>query len=382
MSGKQADGRMIPSRKILVVEDDAAYRRIVALQLGLAGCPCQTASTYAEAVRLLDEDHEIEVILLDYTMNGSGPERLVEQMSLLYETHGAKKFFLVDDLFGQDRAETLRLCRMLREYQKQVGKSFEITVQIRLDKGKDVELLQAMREAGIFMVAVGFESPIAEELKAMNKRLKPEEMVALTKLFHRAGFRVHGMFIFSYPMTEGMTFRMAATERARHFRKFIRKADLDTVQVLLPVPLPGTELRSRLERQDRVYPLECIGWEYYDGNFPLFEPDAPLTAQEMQSSIHRIMGRFYRLKHMFSIGLHTMAFPTFLFYSYSVKAGWRSWSRRWWNNVFRFGGWLTLRRWRAESKKGKFTEKLIRAKGALADNSSAKMGQDTTAPRA
>ena len=312
----------------------------------------------------------------------ASPERLVEQIALLYETHGARKFFVVDDLFGQDRAETLRLCRMLRTYQDKVRKRFEITVQIRLDKARDVELLDAMRQAGIFLVAVGFESPIAEELTAMNKRLKPDEMVLLTRRFRRAGFRVHGMFIFGYPMTEGMTFRMDATERARRFRTFIRKAKLDTVQVLLPVPLPGTELRARLDRQNRIYPLDCIGWEYYDGNFPLFEPDEPLTAEGMQWSIHRIMGRFYRLKHMFSIGFHTMAFPTFLFYSHNVKAGWRSWSRRWWNSVFRFGGWLTLRRWRAESKKARFSERLTRAKGALAEHAPANTEKNPTGARA
>ena len=77
------------------------------------------------------------------------------------------------------------------------------------------------------------------------------------------------------------------------------------------------------------------------------------------------MGRFYRLRHMFSIGLHTMAFPTFLFYSHSFKVGWNRWSRRWWNNVFRFGGWMTLRRWRSEFKKSDFSRKLSEAKAAV-----------------
>jgi len=296
----------------------------------------------------------------------ASPERLAEQIALLYETHGARKFFLVDDLFGQDREETLRLCSMLRAYQKRVHKRFRITVQIRLDKARDAELLRAMREVGVFMVAVGYESPIAEELKAMNKRLKPEDMLLLTRLLRRAGFRVHGMFIFAYPMREGTDFRMGAPERVRRFKKFIHKAKVDTVQVLLPVPLPGTELRSRLERQHRVYPLECIGWEYYDGNFPLFEPDEPLTAEEIQRSIHRIMGRSYRLRHVFSIALHTLAFPTFLFHVYNLKAGWRNWSRRWWTNVFRFGGWRILRRWRRETKRQRFSEKLLQAEETVA----------------
>lgn len=296
----------------------------------------------------------------------ASPERLVEQIAMLYETHGARKFFVVDDLFGQDRAETLRLCTMLADYQRRIGKRFRITVQIRLDKGRDAELLAAMQAAGVFQVAVGFESPIAEELRAMNKRLRPEEMIELTRRFRRAGFRVHGMFIFGYPMGEGTTFRMAADERARRFRRFIRKASVDTVQVLLPVPLPGTELRARLERQGRVFPLDCIGWEYYDGNFPLFVPDAPLAADEMQRAIHHIMGRSYRLNQMFSIGLHTMTFPAFLFHFHNLRAAWRSWSRKWWNHVFRFGGWLTLRRWHAEFRRSGFAEKLMRARQTLA----------------
>ncbi len=295
----------------------------------------------------------------------ASPERLVEQIALLYETYDARSFFLVDDLFGQDRIETLRLCAMLRDYQKRVHKRFTITVQIRLDKARDTEMLQAMREAGIFMIAVGYESPIAEELTAMEKRLKPEQMIEQTRVFRRAGFRVHGMFIFGYPMRDEVEFRMTAEERMKRFRTFIRKARVDTVQVLLPVPLPGTELRDRLAKQNRLYPLEHIGWEYYDGNFPLFVPDEPLTPESMRAAIQHIMGRFYRLTHMFSIGFHTMAFPTFLFYSYSVKTGWHHWYRRWWTSVFRFGGWLTLRKWRSEFQKSTFPEKLAKAKEAV-----------------
>ncbi|MFH0910582.1 MAG: radical SAM protein [Planctomycetota bacterium] len=310
----------------------------------------------------------------------ASPERLVEQIAYLYETFGARKFFLVDDLFGQDREETIRLCRMLAGYQLRVRKPFELTVQIRLDKARDGELLQAMREAGVRTVAIGYESPIPEELKAMNKRLKPEEMIAQTRLYHRAGLRVHGMFIFGYPMKEGGSFHMTAQERVRRFRRFIRKARIDTLQVLLPVPLPGTELRERLLRQNRVYPLEHIGWEFYDGNFPLFEPDSPLTAEEMERSIHRIMGRFYRLRHLFSIGFHIMLFPALLFYVHDLRAGWDRWSRQWWSSIFRFGGWLTLRRWLADFKKSRFSERLKRARGALASAHPDGEGADGSPP--
>ncbi len=295
----------------------------------------------------------------------ASPERVMEQFASAYEKWRGRIFFIVDDLFGQNRDETIRLCNMLRDYQEQVGARFSVTVQIRLDKARDADLLQAMRQAGVRVLAIGFESPIAEELRAMNKRLDPAEMIALTGLYRRAGFRVHGMFIFGYPMREGQSFHMPSGERIGHFRRFIQRARIDTVQVLLPVPLPGTELTRRLREQDRIYATDCVGLEYYDGNFPVFRPDEPLTPEGMQAGVRRIMGRFYRPRHMLSIALSILSFPVIVFWLHGLRYGWRRWSRRWWNNIDRTGGWLTLRRWKAAFKKDAFLAKLSEAKRRL-----------------
>jgi len=309
----------------------------------------------------------------------ASPEHLMEQFASLYEKWGARKFFIVDDLFGQDREETLRLCRMLRDYQRQVGARFSITVQIRLDKAHDAELLQAMRDARINTVAIGLESPIAEELQAMNKHLKPEEMVAMTRLYRRAGFWVHGMFIFGYPVKPGVEFSMSARERVKRFRRFIRKAHIDTLQVLLPVPLPGTELRRRLMEQNRIYSAEHVGWEYYDGNFPLFEPDEPLTAEQMQASIHKIMRRFYRPSHFLTVALNILSFPALALYLHDLRTGWNRWSRRWWHGLMGLAGWSLIRKWTAQFRKGSFASKLAEAKREL---ESARARQSSHSPDA
>jgi len=295
----------------------------------------------------------------------ASPERLLERISFLLETRDARHFFVVDDLFGQQRNETIRFCNMLRDYQKSTGIRLDLTVQIRLDKAKDPELLSAMRQAGINTVAIGFESPIKEELDAMNKHLKSEDMVSLARIFHRFGFLVHGMFIFGYPMKEGINFKMAARDRIKHIKSFIRKAKIDTIQILLPGPLPGTELRNRLEKQKRVYAIQDVGWEYYDGNFPLFEPDEPMSAEEMQDSIRKIMGRFYQFKHMFMIGLNICSFPALIFFLHDIKSGWKKWHRSWRNDLIRFGGWITIKGWTREFKKDKFSQKLKKAKENL-----------------
>jgi len=295
----------------------------------------------------------------------ASPERQLECISSLVETKDARHFFIVDDLFGQQRDETIRFCKMLKSYQENIGRRLDTTVQIRLDKAKDPELLLAMRQAGINTLAIGFESPIEEELKAMKKSVRARDMITLARTYHKFGFLVHGMFIFGYPLKENMSFKMPAKERVEYFRNFIRDAKIDTVQVLLPVPLPGTELRLRLEEQNRIYSKQDVGWEYYDGNFPLFEPDEPLTAVEIQASINKIMGKFYHFKYMLLLGLHAFSFPALVFSLHNIKAGWKKWYRPWRNNLVRSGGWFVMKGWTSEFKKGKFSQKLEKAKENL-----------------
>jgi radical SAM superfamily enzyme YgiQ (UPF0313 family) len=293
-------------------------------------------------------------------------ERLVEQVSKIVETMGGREFFIVDDFFGQDRDETLRLCALLKNYQEHIRRRLRFTVQIRLDAAKDTELLRAMRNAGINVVAIGFESPIPEELKAMNKGLRPEEMAELSRIYRHFGFFVHGMFIFGYPMKEGVSFTMPAAERVTHYRRFIKKARIDTIQVLLPIPLPGTALRERLARQNRIYSRNDLGWEYYDAGFPLYEPDPPLTAEEMQRAVRRIMGRYYSVRCLLMLLLNIFTFPYLLFCVFSIKSGWRRWYRRWRNYFFRFVGSRIIRKWTFQLHKGRFLDRLKQAQRNIA----------------
>ena len=295
----------------------------------------------------------------------SSPERVAGQIALLNKEHGARQFFIVDDLFGSDRSGALRLCAMLADYQKAAGIKLDISAQIRLDCGRDEKLLQAMKSAGVKTVCIGYESPVAEELEAMDKRLNAEEMIELTRLYHRAGFFVHGMFIFGYPLRKSPDIKMTTEDRIRCYRQFIRRSRLDTIQVLLPVALPGTALTERLASEGRIFPLDVIGWEYYDGNFPLFMPDDPLTPEEMQQALRKIMGTFYCVRSLLGIILNILTFPVILLAPENSRFGRRNWCRTWRNNTFRFGGWVIFCRWIIQFRRGVFPGKLAEAKERL-----------------
>ena len=286
---------------------------------------------------------------------------LLSQVITMHERFGARIFFIVDDLFGQKREATLEFCEKIAAYQNRLRVKFHFTVQIRLDKAGDAELLRAMRSAGIQVLAIGYESPIAEELKAMNKCLRPEDMIRNTWIFHRAGFLIHGMFIFGYPAMPEMNFTMSASEREKAYRRFIRKARIDTVQILLPVPLPGTELTARLEKQRRIFRREDIGLEYYDGNFQLFEPDAPLDALEVQKAAKKVMRHFYKPNSIFGICTSVLTFPALVFWFGNLKKGWRLWFRNWRNSIWRFIGWRIIHHWENTRNLGQFAGRLKNA---------------------
>lgn len=284
------------------------------------------------------------------------PQRTLQNISYIVETFKAKKFFIVDDLFGQYRSDTINFCKLLTEYQNNLNIKLDITVQIRLDKAKDTELLESMREAGIYTVAIGFETPIEEELVMMHKNTKPQEMVKLANIYHKHGFLVHGMFIFGYPIDNAVN-KIPVKEKIVIYKNFIKEAKIDTLQVLLPVPLPGTEFRDRLLKQNRIYPTSDIGWEYYDGNFPLFVPDKPYRAEELHIASREIMGGFYKFHYMFSVGIYTCSFPHLIFFFNNIKIGFERWYRLWRNAIIRFGGWVIIKNWIRQFRKDDFYEK-------------------------
>ena len=288
------------------------------------------------------------------------PERLLAQISYLTETFAARQFFVVDDQFAQDRAETIRFCEMLGSYARAIGVNFRLTVQIRLDCARDEALLKAMRKCGIMFVAIGLESPIDEELAAMGKRINAAEMSEFTRHYHRHGFFIHGMFIFGYPMQPGVVFDMPARERVRHYKRFIQRSHMDTIQVLTPVPIPGSALRARLEQQGRVLPSREIGWEYYDGNFPIIVPDEPLTPESMHESIQHLMSWFYGFRRLIGVMLHTLRFPFAMLPLINIRDSWRRWYRSWFNDVMGSAGYFIVRNWKRAFREGPFRDKLNR----------------------
>ncbi len=224
----------------------------------------------------------------------SSVEKALRQI-IKYSDLGYKDFFITDDNFVQNIDQATQLSRLIGEYKRRFNKKIELTVQVRSEVAENDELIDAMVYAGVKSLAIGYESPINEELREMKKGVTVEKLTERSRKLSK-NFYLHGMFIFGYPTFKDSKHRSALSleEKAKAYERFFKQAKIDTVQMLNAVPLPGSQLRSKLESENRILPLEMVGWDKYDGLFLCYDPTSEgLDAYELQNLPKALMKKWY-----------------------------------------------------------------------------------------
>ena len=193
-----------------------------------------------------------------------------------YDSRKNYIFFYDDNFVASPRRTKELLKKMITE-----DFSFNCSAQVRVDAGKDRELLGLMKDAGFKTVYIGLESTSPESLKNMNKMQTLQDMEEGLRGFKEYGIDVHGMFVLGFDEDDEKTF--AETIR------FARKNAIDTVQFLILTPLPGTPVYQNLVDDGRIIIKD---WSFYDGHHVVFNPKKvePYCLQKAQIKGHR---RFY-----------------------------------------------------------------------------------------
>jgi hypothetical protein len=129
----------------------------------------------------------------------------------------------------------------------------------------------------------------------MHKGVTVEKLVERSRELAKH-FYLHGMFIFGYPRFSDSPCcsPLALREKAQAYERFFKKAQIDSIQVLNAVPLPGSRLRAKLEQEQRILPLEMVGWDKYDGLFLCYDPTPEgLDAYDLQNLPRIVMKKWY-----------------------------------------------------------------------------------------
>lgn len=73
--------------------------------------------------------------------------------------------------------------------------------------------------------------------------------------------------------------------------KFVIKQKIDTMQMTILTPFPGTKVYEDLEAQKRIFTKD---WSLYDAQHIVFKPKL-LSAAELQLNVIRAYAKFYSL---------------------------------------------------------------------------------------
>ncbi len=185
-----------------------------------------------------------------------------------------KEFFFDDDTFTDDRPRAEAIARGLGR--------LGITWSCNARANVPYETLKVMKENGLRLLLVGFESGNQEILNAIRKGIKLEKAREFVKDCHALGILIHGTFIMGLPGETRQTIENTIA--------FAKEIDPYSLQVSLAAPYPGTELFRQ---------AQANGWFPAARSRELVEghgiQEAVLSYENLSSAeIHDALERMYR----------------------------------------------------------------------------------------
>lgn len=229
-------------------------------------------------------------------------ENVMREASLM----DTNQIFFCDDNFTAHPMRTHRLLNMMLK-----NKISRWSCQVRCDAANDEGMLKMMAKAGCRAVAVGFESINSKTLEAYDKKQTIEEIINAIRSFHKKKIKVHGMFVLGSDADNEKTIWETL--------RFAIKQKIDTIQMSILTPFPGTKVYQDLEKEKRIFSRD---WSLYDGQHIVFKPKL-ISAKQLQLNVLNAYTKFYSLSRSITL-LIKLRFRNafFRFMGYSIIKNW------------------------------------------------------------
>ena len=186
--------------------------------------------------------------------------------------------FFVDDNITVDRNHA----RLLFESLMPLNKRW--VSQASIDVAKDDELLSLASRSGCIALFIGFETlsqdGLEEVNKPVNKRVDYRNAIARIRGY---GIGVYGAFILGLDTDTKEVFGRTL--------EFAINNKLEAANFAVLTPHPGTPLRAKLEKENRILHSD---WSKYDGGNVTFKPKL-MSPEELQEGHDWAKQRFYSL---------------------------------------------------------------------------------------
>jgi hopanoid biosynthesis associated radical SAM protein HpnJ len=187
---------------------------------------------------------------------------------------GLKEIFFDDDTFNYQKARTIELCSKL----KTLNFTWSCTSRVTTD----YDTLKAMKDAGCRLLIVGYESGDQQILKNIKKGATIDMARRFTANCKKLGLTVHGDFIVGLPGETRDTIRTSIN--------FAKELDVDTIQVSIAHPYPGTEFYDHVKKNGLITidsMTDEAGHQLPNYNYP------GLNKGELVEWVERFYGEYY-----------------------------------------------------------------------------------------
>jgi hopanoid biosynthesis associated radical SAM protein HpnJ len=204
------------------------------------------------------------------------PENVYEEMVLAKKLFPqVKEYFFDDATFTDNAPRAEEIARKL--------KGLDITWSCNSRVTTTKETLKVLKDSGLRLLTVGFESGNQKILNTIRKGITVERSREFMRATKELGILVHGAFILGLP---GET-----AETMEETMRFALELDPYSIQVSLVAPYPGTEIYAQGIRE---------GWIARDGDGLTREgiqnaafSSGGLSTEEIFETVERFYRRFY-----------------------------------------------------------------------------------------
>jgi len=192
---------------------------------------------------------------------------------------------LADDNILNNRERAIELAKILGTS----GTAWTCQTDIRI--GDDPKLLDLFAKSGCIMCVIGFESIDKDAVKYVGKAKvnNPDNYERQIRNIKAAGINIYAELMFGLPGTRYPdTFEKTV--------EWLKKYNIDFAQMTVETPLPGTVLRDRMIKENRLLTRGSFGkpisWDDYDFLHVVSSP-VGITPEQLQRGLHWAYYEFY-----------------------------------------------------------------------------------------
>lgn len=206
---------------------------------------------------------------------GKSPEAVYRQLAEGKELFPeAREWMFDDDTLTNDRARAVEISKVM--------KRLNLTWSCNARAHVDYDTLKAMRENGLRLLLVGFESGNQDILNRIRKGITLDMAREFMRNCKKLGIKVHGTFIIGLPIE--------TKETIEETTRFALELDPHTIQVSIAAPYPGTLLYNQAVENgwlDRDALVAGSGIQTSTLRYPHLSPD------DIEEAVERMYRRFY-----------------------------------------------------------------------------------------